>query len=73
MKWKQFLTPVQSMTTNKAQQFVSQKAPSEITILDVRQPGEYKAGHIPGAKLIPVADLGKRIQELDSTKPTLVY
>ncbi len=73
MRWKQFLTPVQSMNTEKARRLVSEKAPSEITILDVRQPGEYKTGHIPGSKLIPVADLGKRMEELDPAKPTLVY
>ncbi len=44
-----------------------------MTILDVRQPGEYEAGHIPGAKLIPIADLGNRLNELDPDKPTLVY
>ena len=59
MRWKQFLTPVQSMDTESAQQLVTEKKPSEINILDVRQPGEYEAGHIPGSKLMPVGDLGK--------------
>ena len=27
------------------------------TVLDVRSPGEYRAGHIPGARLLPVDDL----------------
>ena len=73
MRWKQFLTPVQSMDTEKAQQLVSEKTPSGINIIDVRQPGEYETGHIPGAKLIPVGDLGSRIDEIDPEKPTLVY
>jgi rhodanese-related sulfurtransferase len=37
-------------------------------LLDVRQPEEYKQGHIPGAKLIPLGDLGKRIKELPSNR-----
>jgi rhodanese-related sulfurtransferase len=44
-----------------------------MTILDVRQPREYEIEHIPGAKLIPIADLGNRVSELDPEKPTLVY
>jgi len=35
-------------------------------ILDVRTPGEYGQGHIEGAVLIPVQELGRRIRELSS-------
>ncbi|MGE5377276.1 MAG: rhodanese-like domain-containing protein [Bacteroidota bacterium] len=33
-------------------------------VVDVRQPGEYRSGHIAGAKLIPLNDLGRRMKEL---------
>jgi rhodanese-related sulfurtransferase len=33
-------------------------------VVDVRQPDEYRAGHIDGSKLIPLGHLGKRINEL---------
>jgi rhodanese-related sulfurtransferase len=33
-------------------------------VLDVRQPLEYRSGHIAGAKLIPLGDLDKRLNEL---------
>jgi len=33
-------------------------------VIDVRQPEEYRSGHIAGSKLIPLGDLSKRIQEL---------
>jgi len=33
-------------------------------VIDVRQPEEYSAGHIAGSKLIPLGELGKRINEL---------
>lgn len=33
-------------------------------ILDVRQPEEYTQGHIAGSKLIPLGELGKRVNEL---------
>ena len=73
MKWKQFFTPVKSYSAEDARKFISKTPLSDLTILDVRQPGEYEAGHIPGAKPIPIADLGNRLNELDPNKPTLVY
>jgi rhodanese-related sulfurtransferase len=33
-------------------------------VVDVRQPEEYRAGHISGSKLIPLGDLDKHINEL---------
>ncbi len=33
-------------------------------VLDVRQPEEYRAGHIPGAALIPLGELRRRAGEL---------
>ena len=33
-------------------------------ILDVRQPEEFRVGHITGAKLIPLGDIRKRMKEL---------
>ena len=34
-------------------------------VLDVREPDEFAAGHIPDAVNIPVSKLAERIQELD--------
>jgi len=73
MRWKQFLTPVKSIDTHRARSLMDEKPGEEMTILDVRQPNEYEASHIPGAKLIPLPDLGKRLAEIDPQKPTLVY
>ena len=33
-------------------------------LLDVRQPEEFRQGHIAGAKLIPLGDLRQRMKEL---------
>ena len=33
-------------------------------VLDCREPGEYVAGHVPGAVLIPLGSLGARVAEL---------
>ena len=73
MKWLQFLTPVKSKNVDEVQQIISAQDPGDITILDVRQPKEYKDSHIPGAKLIPLPELSDRSSELDPNKPTLIY
>jgi rhodanese-related sulfurtransferase len=41
-------------------------------ILDVREPAEFSAGHLPNAKLIPVGEIDQRAAELSSKKPILV-
>jgi rhodanese-related sulfurtransferase len=73
MRWKQFFTPVKSIDTDQARTMMDETPGQEMTILDVRQPNEYEAGHIPGAKLIPLPDLGDRLAEIDPQKPTLIY
>ncbi len=42
-------------------------------ILDVRTPEEYSEGHIAGSVLIPVSELGKRLDELEKELPVVVY
>ena len=73
MRWKQFFTPVKSLTSNQAKALMEGKAVDEYTVLDVRQPGEYASEHIPGAKLIPLPELTDRLDEIDPHKPTIVY
>lgn len=36
----------------------------QVTVLDVRPPAEYAAGHIPGAISIPITQLRERLDEL---------
>jgi rhodanese-related sulfurtransferase/rubrerythrin len=73
MKWKQFFTPVRSFSADEAKNFMRKMAGDAFTLLDVRQPEEYKESHIPGAKLIPLPEMGTRTGELDAGKPTIVY
>ncbi len=73
MKWMQFFTPAQSLDFRETKQYIDEHTGDEITILDVRQPGEYKENHIPGASLIPLPQLSDRLDELDPKKTVLVY
>ncbi len=44
-----------------------------VVILDVRPEEEYRAGHIPGAKSVPVAKLGTYLQELPEDCEVVAY
>lgn len=44
-----------------------------VTVLDVRPPEEYAAGHLPGAINIPVHELAKRIRELPKRREIVAY
>jgi len=39
-------------------------AAGEVVIVDVREDSEYKAGHIPGAQLIPLGELPDRLNDV---------
>jgi len=41
-------------------------------VIDVRQPDEYDAGHVPGARLIPLAEVGMRVGEIPTDGPVYV-
>ena len=41
-------------------------------IVDVREPDEYVAGHVPGAVLIPMGQLPRRTAEIDRNAPVYV-
>jgi rhodanese-related sulfurtransferase/DNA-binding transcriptional ArsR family regulator len=45
----------------------------EVVVLDVRPLEEYLAGHIPGARSIPVGELADRIAELPEESEIVVY
>ena len=41
-------------------------------VLDVREPAEYAAGHVPGARLVPMAFVHARMREVPSDRPVYV-
>lgn len=72
--WSMFGSKMRGITdidTNGALQMINHK---NAFILDVRQPEEYKSGHIINATLIPLGSLSSRISELAKykNKPVIV-
>ena len=45
----------------------------DIQILDVREPHEIAAGHLPEAAFIPLGQIGQRAAEIDPSVITVVY
>lgn len=42
-------------------------------LIDVREPNEYNAGHILGARNIPLSQLKMRLKEIRPDKPVYLY
>lgn len=64
---------VPSLAAEDVRKFLGEKTPEEYNLIDVRQPGEYEQGHLPGAQLVPLGELSARFREIDPAKPTIVY
>ncbi|MBI9089385.1 MAG: ferritin-like domain-containing protein [Desulfobacterium sp.] len=73
MKWKSYQIKVRSLDPEAARTFLSGQPVDRVSILDVRQPVEYEAGHISGARLIPLPELMDRMGEVPRDRPVLVY
>ena len=68
-----FRDKIESISSERAKEIVSSKELNQFLLLDVRQPGEYARGHLPGARLIPLGELAERVGELDEDKHVIVY
>ena len=73
MQWKELFTPAKNLDAGEAEAFIKEHREGAYTLLDVRQPSEYEQARIPGARLIPLPELGDRIGELDPEKPIITY
>lgn len=59
--------PYAAISVEKYEVKLKEKSP-QISFLDVREPDEFRAGHIPGVENIPLSEIGIRLQELLSKK-----
>ena len=68
-----FFQKVNSILPDEVRKITKEKSTDEYCLLDVRQPGEYEQGHIPGAKLIPLAELQSNLNRIHPDRMTIVY
>ena len=62
--WKDAALPVATLSAISASQLRMRESSEPLTIIDVRTPKEFRAGHIDGAINIPLGDLWSRIAEV---------
>jgi len=67
------LDEIRGLTADDIKTILDKDKKGEFLLLDVRQPEEYEAGHIPGAMLIPLSELEARQGELDRNKKIIAY
>jgi glyoxylase-like metal-dependent hydrolase (beta-lactamase superfamily II)/rhodanese-related sulfurtransferase len=63
---------VQDVAPTDLRDMLERPAPAKTTVLDVREPWEFRGGHIPGARLMPLGELAARVDELDRAQPVAV-
>jgi len=64
---------VKSISPEDVRTVIKESSADEYCLLDVRQPGEYEQGHIPGAKLIPLGALQAKMDTIPMDRKTIVY
>ncbi len=62
---KQLLSGVKSVPVSQAVRMINHES---AVIIDVREPDEFRGGHIPGAVNVPLGNLHGRMSELDKFK-----
>jgi|WetSurMetagenome_2_1015567.scaffolds.fasta_scaffold159670_1 sulfur-carrier protein adenylyltransferase/sulfurtransferase len=70
---KKLFRLVGGIDAEEAKKLMAEHPEGSYTLLDVRQPSEYEQEHLPGAKLIPLGQLGDSLEEIDRHKPVIVY
>jgi rhodanese-related sulfurtransferase/DNA-binding HxlR family transcriptional regulator len=45
----------------------------DVVVIDVRPTAEYQAGHIAGARSIPIAELNRRLREVPKSRGVVAY
>ncbi len=59
---------VTDVSAEELRAFMATHREEDYLLVDVRQLEEYRAGHIPGSKLMPLGELGERFAELEAER-----
>ena len=65
--------PAQALVQLPVQELNGQMSERDFQLLDVRLPGEWDQGHLPGAQYLFLGDLPRKLKELNANKPVVVY
>lgn len=73
MGLRDYFRQVRTASPDEIREFIRTHRPGEYALVDVRTPGEYRAGHLPGSQLIPLNELPARLSEIDKDTQVFVY
>ncbi len=62
------LQPIPTISADALKEKLSSADSTNLVLLDVREPDEHAARHIPNSMLIPLGSLAQRVGELDGLK-----
>lgn len=68
-----YLTVKDGLEPVSAQELLKRVRARSVTVLDVRPPEEYAAGHLPGAVNVPLTELKKQLNKLSVRKEIVAY
>ncbi len=68
-----YLTVKDSLEPLSADELLSRANDGLVTVLDVRPPDEYAAGHLPGAINIPLSELKQHLAKLPKKREVVAY
>jgi rhodanese-related sulfurtransferase len=68
-----YLTDRESLRAITCEELTRRLKDRSILLLDVRPEEEYKAGHVPGARSIPLEELKARLKEIPKTREIVAY
>ncbi len=67
------MAPADESTTVDVAEAKRKLAAREALMIDVREPAEWQAGHVKGAKHIPLGDLATRLGEIPRDREVLLF
>lgn len=70
---KNHLTPMDNLEPVAAQSLAERLRAGLVTVIDVRPSDEYAAGHIAGARSVPLQQLAEHIDELHNAGDVVAY
>jgi rhodanese-related sulfurtransferase/DNA-binding transcriptional ArsR family regulator len=70
---RQFFERRADLEAIQGEELVRRVRGGEVTVLDVRPAEEFAAGHIPGARSIPLAELARRLREIPKDREVVAY
>jgi len=68
-----YLTVKDDLEPVPAKELLERARKGLVTVIDVRPPEEYAAGHVPGAVNIPLAELEAHLEKLDPEQEVVAY